>query len=157
MIHPSEYPPVIPYLTADNAAAAIDFYKAAFGAEEEYRLTDKASGKIGHAELTIDGQPFMIADEYSGFNFSPKTLNGCTTQIVLMVKDADSAYAAALAAGATSVRAPEDQFYGYRTARITDPAGHSWLIQHEIEKVSPEEMQRRWDAMSSEGCGSAEA
>ncbi len=146
-----EYPPVAPYLAADDAAKAIDFYKTAFGAEERYRLIDKASGKIGHAELTIRGQLFMIADEYPGFNSSPKTRDGCTAQIVLMVDDTDTTYAAALAAGAVSVRPPQNEFYGHRTAKITDPAGHAWMIQHEIEKISPEEMQRRWDTMGSEG------
>lgn len=155
MHQPFQYPALIPYLTADNAAALIDFYKAAFGAEERYRLTDSARGTIGHAELLIAGQCFMVSDEFPGMNQSPKSLGGATTQFVLMVPNADAAYDQALAAGATSVRPPDDQFYGYRMALIQDPAGHQWMLQHEIERIAPDDMQKRWDHMVSQCTGQA--
>jgi PhnB protein len=143
------YPSVVPYLTATDAAKAIEFYKAAFGAKERYRLTS-SNGTVGHAELEILGQVVMIADELPGMNTSPKTLGGSATSFVLMVPNADAAYDKAVAAGAESVHAPNDAFYGYRMALVKDPAGHKWMVQHEIEKVSPEEMQKRWDSMTGE-------
>ncbi len=152
-----EYPPLTPYLSLSDAAAAIDFYQAAFDAEERYRLIDKASGKIGHCELLVFGQLIMVADEFPGMNTSPKTLGGVTSQIVVMAPDTDAAYQRALAAGATSVRPPKDEFYGYRSCVIADPSGQQWMLQHEIEKVSPEAMQERWDAMVAGGCEPPEA
>lgn len=153
--HP-EYPPLAPYLTVDDAAKVIDFCKTAFDAEERYRLIDKASGKIGHAELLIRGQLVMLSDEFPGFCASPKTLGGVASQLCLMVPDTDAAYQRALAAGATSVRPPTDEFYGFRSCVIADPGGQRWMLQHEFEKVSPEEMQRRWDAMLEGGAECAE-
>jgi PhnB protein len=145
----NRYQPVIPYLTATNAAKAIEFYKAAFGATERYRLTSP-NGTVGHAELEIMGQVVMVADEFPGMNTSPKTLGGSATTFVLMVPNADAAHDKAVAAGAESVHAPNDAFYGYRMALVKDPAGHNWMVQHEIEKVAPEEMQKRWDSMTGE-------
>lgn len=150
----SDYSPVTPYLTVDDAARAIDFYKAAFDAQERMRLTDKDSGKIGHAELTIRGQIIMLADEFPGMNTSPKTLGGATTCFALMVPDTDAAYQRALDAGAVSIRPPENQFYGHRTALVRDPAGHQWSFQQEIEKLTDNEMQNRWDKVAGE-CSSS--
>ncbi len=147
----SDYPPLSAYLALTDAVKVIDFYKAAFDAEERYRLIDKSSGKVGHCELLIAGQLVMVSDEFPGFSTSPQTLGGVTSSLCLMVADVDAAYQRALAAGATSVREPKDEFYGFRSATIADPAGQQWMLQREFEKVSPEEMQRRWDAML-EGC-----
>lgn len=147
MTAPTTYPSLIPAIAVNDAAAALEFYKAAFGAVELYRLIDPESGRVGHAEFTIGGQLMMIADEYPAFNKSPSTLGGSATIFVLMVPNADEAFERALAAGATAVRPPKDQFYGHRSGCLRDPFGHEWMVQHEIEKVSPEEMQRRWDSM----------
>ncbi|MDB6156050.1 MAG: hypothetical protein JWL90_4503 [Chthoniobacteraceae bacterium] len=147
------YPPVIAAITVNNAAAALEFYKAAFDAVERYRLTDSGSGKIGHAEFTISGQVMMIADEFPAFNKSPSTLGGSATKFVLIVANADAAFERAIAAGAIAIRPPSDEFYGYRAGCVKDPFGHEWMVQHEIEKVAPAEMQRRWDAMMETGAG----
>jgi PhnB protein len=72
-----------------------------------------------------------------------------------MVPNADAALARAVAAGATVLMPAADQFYGFRSASVVDPYGHQWMLQHEIEKVSPAELQKRWDAMTS-GCAGAE-
>jgi PhnB protein len=142
-----EYPPVIPYLTVTNGSKVIEFYKAAFGARELYRLKSPNDG-VGHAELEIQGQVFMLADEFPGMSTSPATLGGSACTMVLMVPDTDAAHERAVAAGAESIRAPMDAFYGFRMAVVKDPAGHQWMLQHEIEIVAPEEMQKRWDAMA---------
>lgn len=142
------YPPLIPYLAVRDAAKAIAFYQQAFDATELYRLIDPESGKIGHAELLINGTMFMLADEYPAHNKTPQTLGGTTVKLTLMVEDVDTIVDRASAAGATVVMPPSDQFYGHRSASVCDPFGHEWMLQKEIEKVTYEEQQRRWDEMA---------
>src|ERR1700752_130124 len=127
----------------------IDFYKNVFGAVETMRLT-KPDGRIGHAELTINGAAVMLADEFPEMGFlSPRTLGGkrSPVSIHLYVENVDQVYQRALAAGATSLREPADQFYGERNAQVRDPSGHSWDISTHLEDVSPEELQKRLTAM----------
>jgi PhnB protein len=147
MSAPTSYPPLSPSLVVDDAAAAIDFYRKAFGAEELYRLTDPESGKVGHAEMTIKGVLVMLGEEYAGINRSPKSLGGTSVNLGLMSADAKADMDRAVAAGAEVVRPLEDQFYGHRAGRVRDPFGHEWIISQEMEKITPEEMQRRWNAM----------
>ena len=145
-----------PYITVHDAAKAIAFYNAAFGATERFRLADESTGKIGHAELTLAGSLLMLSDENPAWNKSPQTLGGTPVKFCLMVDNADAAIEKAVAAGATPLMPASDQFYGFRTGSVRDPFGHEWMIQHEIEKVSPEEMQKRWNDMLKNGppkCG----
>lgn len=145
---PISYPPLIPAFAVSDAAAAIDFYQRAFDATELYRLIDPESGRIGHVEMTLNGHLIMFSDEYPTHNKTPQTLGGTTMKLCLMVDDVDAATAKASAAGATVTMPPGDQFYGHRSASLRDPFGHEWMLQHEVEKIAPEEMQRRWDAMA---------
>lgn len=136
-----------PYLRVRDAGAAIDFYVRAFGAVEKYRLTEP-SGRIGHAELLFGTMTVMLSEEYPEMGIiGPVSLGGTTFSVHLHVDDADAMIARAVKAGATLVRAPSDQFYGERGGTVRDPFGHEWLVGHEIEKVTPEEMQRRYTAM----------
>ncbi len=155
-MNPSDYPALSPYLIVHDGAAAVDFYLRAFDAVERYRLVDSATGKIGHAELYVQGQLFMLAGEHPDWAKSPRTLGGTAVKLSLMVDDPDGSFARAVAAGAEALMPPQDQFYGFRSASVRDPFGHEWMLQKEIEKVSPEEMQRRWDAMVKE-CGGESA
>jgi PhnB protein len=140
---------VTPYLVVSNAAEMIDFYKKVFGAAETMRLK-QPDGRIGHAQLTINGASIMLADEFPEMGFlSPKSLDATRSpvSIHLYVENADEVYKRALAAGATSLREPENQFYGERTAQVRDPSGHCWDISTQIEEVSPEEMQKRFNVL----------
>ena len=140
------------YLTVKGATKAIEFYTAAFGATELYRLSDPATGAVGHAEIMLNGSHLMLSDENLAWgNKSPETLNGTPVKLCLMVENTDAAVERARAAGATVDMPPMDMFYGFRSASVRDPFGHQWMIQQEIEKVSPEEMQKRWAAMLAEG------
>jgi PhnB protein len=141
------YPPLIPALAVRDAVQAIAFYQQAFGATELYRLIDPESGKLGHAELLINGTMIMLADEYPAFNKTPQALGGTAVKLALMVDDVDAIVDRASSAGAIVVMPPRDQFFGHRSATVRDPFGHEWMLQKEIEKVSPEEMQRRWNEM----------
>ncbi len=144
------YPPLSPALTVNDAAAAIDFYKRAFLAEERYRLVDPETGKIGHAELMINGSLVMLGDEYPEYNKSPQTLGGTPVRLGLMTMDANADFERAVKAGAEVLRPLAEEFYGHRSGRVRDPFGHEWIISQELKRMSPEEMQRRWNEMVAE-------
>lgn len=135
------------YLHVKDAARAIEFYKAAFGATEKFRLTEPG-GRVGHAELDFGGMTLMLADEFPEFNIrGPQSIGGTSVTIHLHVDNADALIERAVAAGATLERPPKDEFYGERSGCVRDPFGHRWSIGHSIEQVTPEEMQRRYDAL----------
>lgn len=143
--------PLSPYLVAKGADRAIAFYTDVFGAQERYRLSEP-SGKIGHAELSIGASRIMIADEYPDFGaLSPISVGGSPVALHLYVADVDAVVARATAAGSTVLRPVKDEFFGDRTAMIADPFGHKWHLATSIEEVTPEEMQRRWDAALAGG------
>jgi PhnB protein len=128
----------------DGAARAIDFYKEAFGAEERYRLA-MPGGKIGHADIVVNGATVYLADapdDMPGEAGNPKKLGGTTVVLHQYVADVDAIVARAEAAGATVLRPPEDQFYGDRAALVADPFGHQWSLHAHIRDVSPDEMAR---------------
>ena len=132
-----------PYLSIKGAAAAIEFYKKAFGATETMRMTGP-DGRIGHAELMIGKAHIMVADEHPEIGFrSPQTLGGSPVTIHLYVEDVDALAARAEAAGAKVRRPVADQFYGDRGGQFEDPFGHVWYFATHKEDVSHEEMQKR--------------
>lgn len=138
---------VFPYLRVKSASAAIDFYKNVFGATERFRLTEPG-GRIGHVELDLGNIVLMLSDEYPELGCLGPQSPGSTGMVIhLHVNNADDLAARAIAAGAEMVREASDAFYGERTCVIRDPFGHEWMLGHEIEQVSPEEMQRRYTAM----------
>jgi PhnB protein len=140
---PRGYHTATPYLTVNDCARAIDFYKNAFGAQEVMRM-DGPPGKIGHAELKIGDSFLMLSDEMpGGGNRSPKSLGGTTASVFLYVTDVDSAYKKAVDAGATSDMPPADMFWGDRFGKLTDPFGHTWAMATHKEDVAPEEMRKR--------------
>ncbi len=135
-----------PYIAVRDAAAAITFYKKAFGAEELFRLIDPASGKIGHAELRIGSSLLMISDEYPDFGaLSPDSIGGAAVKLHIDASDAAKMVQTAESAGATVLRKLEMQFYGCKQAMVADPFGYSWFISQKMEDVSPKEMQERWN------------
>jgi PhnB protein len=149
----TDYPVLSPYLSVSDAAQAIAFYKTAFGATERYRLSDKKTGRVVHAELLIEGGLIMLSEENPQWgNKSPSTLGGTAVTFCVMVKNTDAAFDRAVAAGATVLMPPADQFYGFRSCSVTDPYGHQWMFQHLLETVSPADMQKRWDAMTGGEC-----
>ncbi len=140
---PDGYHSVTPYLICQGAAAAIEFYKSAFGATELFRLP-MPDGKVGHAEIKIGNSPIMLADEFPGMGFnSPTTLKGTPVSLMIYVEDCDAMFAKAVELGATVIKPLQDQFYGDRSGCLADPFGHVWTISTHKEDVSPEEMARR--------------
>jgi PhnB protein len=119
-----------PMLSIRNGKAALEFYKSAFGAKEVFLLED--SGSVV-ATLSIDGAEFWLADESpEHHNFSPESLNGSTTRMVLIVSDPDAVFARAISAGAKEI-VPVANNYGWRLGRVVDPFGHHWEIGHPLE------------------------
>lgn len=140
---------VTPYITVDNAAEALDFYKDAFGATELMRLSDPNDGRIGHAEVLFGDAKMMISDEFPDFGaVGPAALGGTPVKLVLTVAAADDVYAKAVAAGATSLREMRDEFHGHRSGQIMDPFGHIWFIQSKIKDMTAADMQKIWDEMT---------
>jgi PhnB protein len=140
---PEGYHTLTPYLSVDDAAAAIDFYQRAFGAEERGRMAGP-DGTIAHAELAIGDSVVMLADPFPQFAVRPpKELGGSSVGIFMYVENVDEVFRQAVDAGATPTMEPEDQFWGDRFGSVTDPFGHSWQIATHVEDVPPEEMAER--------------
>jgi len=142
---PAGYHTLTPYLIMHDAAAAMAFYVAGLGATELYRLT-MPDGTIAHAEMMIGDSHIMLADaKMAQLGGAPG--EKLPVSFMIYVEDADAAYARAIEAGAQEVRPVADQFYGDRTGTFRDPFGHMWSVGTHIEDVSPEEMQKRMNAM----------
>ena len=131
------------HLVFNNASAAIDFYKEAFGAKETMRLTEPG-GKIGHAEMQIGDANISLSDEYPDYGaLSPQTIGGSSIKLHLDVEDVDEFARVAVAAGATLTRPIQDQFYGDRAGQLLDPFGYTWAISTHIKDVPVDEMQKQ--------------
>ena len=142
---------VAAYLTVHDAAGAIEFYQAAFGATEVLRL-DGPGGQIAHAEIEIAGHPVMICDPLPWFSTKPPTvLDGTSASVLVYVDDVDDAVSRAVDAGATLRSEPKDMFWGDRLGEVFDPFGHSWLLATHVEDLTPEEIAQRARAAAAGG------
>jgi len=117
---------ISPMLSVRRGAKAVEFYKAAFGASELFRIDSEEGAVV--ARLGVGRAEFWVADESpEHHNFSPETLGGGTVRMVMIVDDPDAAFARAVTAGAKVVVAMDNQ-YGWRLGRVVDPYGHHWEI-----------------------------
>lgn len=114
-----------PWLPVLDGTRALEFYKAAFGAEEAYLLDGGEKGIV--ARLSVDGAEFWVADESSGHP------GGSQVRMILTVEDPDAVFAQAIAAGATEIY-PVSEGHGWRIGRLKDPFGYHWEIGYEISK-----------------------
>ena len=147
---PEGYHTLTPYLAVDDASAAIDFYKRAFGANERSRMAGP-DGMIAHAEIEIGDSVLMLSDPFpQATTRPPKELGGTSSGLFVYVDDVDEAFRRAVDTGATSVSEPEDMFWGDRFGTVTDPFGHSWQLAQRIEEVPPEELERRAEEWMSQ-------
>ena len=136
---PSGFHAITPYLVVEGAARLIDFVQKVFGAEVLDRMAG-SDGKIHHAAVKIGDSMLEMADTKGTWSPMPAGLH-------VYVPDIDAAYQRALDAGAVSMLAPADQFYGERSASVRDPLGNVWHIATHTEDVSEEEMKRRMAGM----------
>jgi len=151
---PDGYRNVIPYLFVRGATSAIDFYKSVFGATENVRMAGP-DGRIMHAEIKIGDSIVMLADEnlHNGV-MSPQTIGGFSVGLHVYVENVDAVIQKAVENGAKTLRPAKNQFYGDRSGSLLDPFGHMWSVATHVEDVSPEEMQKRMKAATSQAASS---
>lgn len=148
---PDGYHSVTPYIIVDDAAAALDFYAAAFGATEVFRMP--MGNKIGHAEIKIGNSHVMLADEFPERDIrGPKSRGGSTSSLMIYLPDVDAAFQRALDAGGKvdGDMTVKDQFYGDRSGTLVDPFGHKWTLATHVRDVSENEMREHMDPMAKE-------
>lgn len=141
-------PRLRPYLACADADAALAFYQRVFGMHctQCLRMPD---GKVGHAELTLPDLCLHVSSEFPEANVcAPPRLGGTAVALLLYVDDVDAVVRAAVEAGATQDGETKDEFFGDRTAKLTDPFGHRWFVHTRVEDVSPEEQERRFHALA---------
>lgn len=138
---------VIPRLFCADPVAAIDFCTAAFGAVELGRRPGP-DGTVAHAMVTIGGAMLMLEAEWPTLpSRAPKPDGSSPVVIYVYVEDVDDAVERAVARGATVLAPAANQFWGDRTAWITDPSGHVWTVATRIEETTAEERERRWSSL----------
>ena len=137
-----------PLLTCNGAAAAIDFYKKAFGAVEISRLPGP-DGKLMHAAVRIGDSPLMLVDEMPQWgSLGPQALPRSPVNIHLYVEDVDAAFAKAVAAGATVVMPLDHMLWGDRYAQLRVPFAHSWSVATHTRDLTPEQIAQGMEAMA---------
>jgi PhnB protein len=141
---PSGFHTATPYLIVKDGAAALEYYRRAFGATELSRHADP-EGKVRHAEFRIGDSPFMLSEENADFPDwqSPQSRGGTPVHLYLYVEDCDAVFGRAIAAGARELLPVQDQFYGDRSGGLTDPFGHVWYVATHKEDLSSEEIAAR--------------
>ena len=148
---PAGYRTVTPYLVSNDAAAAMDFYKRAFGAKEIARM-DGPQGKISHAEIKIGDSVIMLSDEIPGGGArSPQSLGGTSVSIFLYLKDVDSVFSQAVSVGAKVEMPLTDMFWGDRYGKLDGPLRHSWSLATHKRGCGPrgDGRSERWPEMGA--------
>lgn len=152
---PPGYRTVTPHLVLDECAKAIDFYRAAFGAEEKLRMPGPG-GKLAHAEIQVGDSMIMMSDEMPPMPGQPAMMKAprmagvSTAAVFLYVDDVDKWFDRALRAGCT-VRMPlADMFWGDRYGQVIDPFGVVWGMGTHKEDLTPEQIAERQQAFMAE-------
>lgn len=145
--------PLSPHIFVSNAAAAIDFYKKAFNAEELARHPAPDGKRLMHAALLINGSTLMLCDDFPEYNggkgSTPEAFGGTPVVLHLQVAEADPVFQRAVDAGATVIMPLADQFWGDRYGQVADPFGHKWSIGARVRKVTEAELQEAAKAQFS--------
>ena len=147
---PDGYNSITPYLVCKGAAKAIEFYTRAFGAKEFVRMPGP-EGRIMHAEVKIGESMVLLADENPERGAVAPTAGTLARSMSIMfyTDDVDATFKRALDLGASSIMTPADMFWGDRMGNLMDPFGHQWAIATHKEDVSPDEMQKRMQAIGT--------
>ncbi len=128
---------ITPQLNVEGAAKAIDFYKAAFGAEEVMRAPDPSGQKIWHAELGVAGSSFFVNDVFPEMG-DPNPSRSCCW---IYVADCDALFKRAVAAGAKVEMPVTDMFWGDRMGQVSDPFGQKWVVATHVKDMTPDEVK----------------
>jgi PhnB protein len=141
---PEGFHTITPQLSIDGAAAAIDFYKKAFGAEEVMRAPDPSGRKIWHALLRIGDSSIMVNDVFPEMGPDAKQSQA---SLWLYIPDVDAWFKRAVDAGARQTMPPTDAFWGDRMAQVVDPFGQTWTLATHVKDMSPAEIQQAQEAV----------
>ncbi len=148
---PAEFPGPTPQIVVDDAEGAIRFYFSVFAADELVR-NHAPDGRVMLCELLMFGGRILVIDDFEEDAVSsPRRLGGSTVRLHLYVPDADAVHERAVSAGATSLMAPSDAFWGDRYAIVRDPYGHHWSIATQREDLSVSELEERGDTWARHG------
>jgi PhnB protein len=137
---------IVPHIYIDGAAAAIEFYREAFGAIELFRI-EQPDGKVLHAEISIAESVIMLGDPDERLYAEPRKLGRCTAGLHIFVDGNAALMQRAVSAGAEPIQAPTEMFYGANSASVRDPFGHVWVLLSWREDLEPAEMERRGKAL----------
>ena len=132
---PDGYHTITPYLIVQGAERVLEFLETTFGAKTIHKMM-RPDGTVGHVELQIGDSRLMLAE-------ATEHHPARSSMLYLYLPDVDAIYQRALAAGATSIAEPADQFYGDRHCGVEDSSGNQWWVATHFEDVSPDELQRR--------------
>ena len=140
---------VMPMLVCRDAGAELEFCKTAFGAAERVRRPG-ADGAVAHALVTIGGAMVMIEGEWPTLSSRAPSVDGSSPVVIYVyVDNVDWVVERAVAAGAKILVPVQDQFWGDRTGRIIDPAGHVWIVSSRIEDTTENQRRERWSNIAS--------
>lgn len=141
---PADRVGVTAYLTVNNAADAMEWYREVFDATEIYHHTGPG-GKYIHLEMSIGGGVMMLADDFpemgGGTSNLPEAIGGSPVTLHIYVPDVDQVFDKALALGATESVPVSEMFWGDRFGKFTDPYGHVWSVATKVKDMTPQEME----------------
>ena len=139
----------MPMLVCRDAGAELEFCKTTFGAAERVRRPGP-DGAVAHALVTIGGAMVMIEGEWPTLSSRAPSVDGSSPVVIYVyVDNVDSVVERAVAAGANILVPIQDQFWGDRTGRILDPAGHVWIVSSRIEETTENQRRERWSNIAS--------
>ena len=131
---PDGFNTLTPHIIVQDATRAIDFYKKAFGAQEQTRHMAPDGKTVMHAQLKIGNSMLMLANEFPPMCVSPKARGGTSVTLHLYVENVDAAFDRAVKAGCTVKMPVSDQFWGDRYGQVEDPFGHLWSLgTHKVD------------------------
>lgn len=146
---PAGFPTLVPYLAVEGGTAAIEFYKAAFGARELAREVGP-DGRLINGRLKIGDSILMLSDVFPGDDaVSPSMLGKTTVTLQLYTKDVDRAWDRAVAAGAKVVVPLDEQYWGERHGHLIDPFGHHWSLAMRVPMSRAEMARKKAEAYAS--------
>lgn len=144
------YQHVTPYIAVTGGSRAIEFYSQVFGAVVESRF-DGPDDSVAHAEIRIGDSRVMLSDPYPSLGIrAPEPGAAVTSSLMVYCPDVDAVFARAIEAGATELKAVQDEFHGDRTGTFLDPFGQRWTVATHIEDISAEELKRRVDEWTAQ-------
>ena len=140
---PEGFTSLTPFITFKDCRKAIEFYKQAFGALELFAMPGPEGKGVMHAELKIGNSILMMGDEHPQMSCkSAETLGSSPISLYFYVENVDQAFRRALEAGAKSLMAVEDMFWGDRTGTVEDLFGYRWTLATHVKDLTPQEIQQ---------------